>query len=191
MTTNFAKLWSFFFYFSQTTVLDPGFLALLSESVLSPRGSSDLLLSAVSDRPFNLKVRVKKKFKVAPRNQSTVALIKPHYLIFIFHPTTLSPSSWLIWLAARVEEPRTVTLILATFQVLLKPFVYICLPFPEHMCHQLYFFDRTARPIRLTTPTPTNCPVLLLNLQIRSVIIWMKLSWGQVKVVCDKPGRYD
>lgn len=91
------------------------FFALLSESVLSPRGSSDLLLSSVSDRPFNLKVGVKKKFKVTPRNQSTVALIKPHYLIFIFHPATLSPSGWLIWLAARVEEPRTVTWISVTF----------------------------------------------------------------------------
>lgn len=78
--------------------------------------------------PFNLKVRVKKKFKVAPRNQLTVALIMPHYLIFIFHPVILLFTDWLIWMAACVKEPRTLTLILVTFQALLKPFVYIYLP---------------------------------------------------------------
>lgn len=130
--------------------------------------------------PFNLKFRVKKKFKVSPRTQSTVALIMPHYLIFIFLPVTLSSTDWLIWLATHVKEPRTLTFILLDF----KHFSNLLFTSIFHL------FDRTAQLIRLTTATPMNCPVLLLNLQICTVI-WMKSSWGQVKVVYDKPGRYD
>lgn len=157
------------FYFSQTEFWILVFLL------------SDLLLSSVSDRPFNLKVRVKKKFKVAPRNQSTVALIKPHYLIFIFHPATLSPSGWLIWLAARVEEPRTVTWILVTFQVLLKPFVYICWPFLWQNCTADKADSTDTHELPRIASEPADTFSYYLN----------EAELGQVKVVCDKPGRYD
>lgn len=53
------------------------------------------------------------------------------------------------------------------------------------MCHL------TGQLIRLTTPTPMYCLILLLDLQIQPVIIWMNSGWGQLKKMCDKRVRYD
>lgn len=83
---------------------------------------------------------------------------------------------------SRSEKPQSIHFHFGWIYFMSQTFLF------ASICHLL---DRTAQLIRLTTPTPMNCPVLLLNLQICAVIIWMKSSWGQVKVVCDKAVRYD
>lgn len=125
MTTNFIELWFFFFFGFKS---DRGSGSWFSHSAQWGFITTGELwafpLICLWLAPFNLKFRVKKKFKVSPRTQSTVALIMPHYLIFIFLPVTLSSTDWLMWLATR-ERTQNTDFYFVRFQALLKPFVYI------------------------------------------------------------------
>lgn len=130
---------------------------------------------------FNLKVRGKKQFKVTSRNQWTVALIKPpsYRLVSLHH---FGIDGRVHCTASTCERTQNIGFHFG-WNWGTSPTFWVA-----SICHLL---DRTAQLIRPTTPTSMNCPLLLLNPQIHTVIIWMKPNWGQVKVVRDKPVRYD